>query len=134
FNPGVRQTLADLAEVARAEAEYWDREVDSLLPGMVRPGKPSRSGRTTSGKDARTLALDLVAFRALPLALQRQLLHRTAQQFSVALEFKHIQQLIELSRDSSSGKKLPLPGGMVVVRSFRELQFTRSAMTGPAAD
>jgi tRNA(Ile)-lysidine synthase len=134
FNSDVRKTLADLAEQARAEADYWDREVASLLPKMVRPGMPSRSGRTTSGKDSQTLALDLVAFRALPLALQRQLLHGLAQQFSVALEFKHIQQLIKLSGEALSGKKLPLPGGIVVVRSFRELQFTRSAMTTPIAD
>jgi tRNA(Ile)-lysidine synthase len=134
FNPGVRQTLADFAEVARAEADYWDREVASLLPRMVRPGKPSRSGRTTSGKDSQTLALDLVAFRALPLALQRQLLHGLAQQFSVALEFKHIQQLVELSGGASSAKKLLLPGGIVGVRSFRELQFSHSAMTAPATD
>ena len=134
FNPDVRKTLADLAELARADADYWDREVASLLPRMVRPGKPSRSGRSTSGKDSQTLALDLVAFRTLPLALQRQLLHGVAQQFSVALEFKHIQQLIELIGGASPGKKLPLPGGIVVVRSFRELQFTRSAMTTAIAD
>lgn len=134
FNPGVRQTLADLAELTRAEAEYWSREISSLLPRMVRPGKPSRSGRSTTGKDLETLALDLQRFLALPLALQRHLLHGIAQQFSVALEFKHIQQLMELSQEAASAKRLPLPGGIVVVRSFRELQFTRASAAGLAPD
>jgi tRNA(Ile)-lysidine synthase len=134
FNPGVRRTLADLGEVARAEADYWNEQVSALLPRMVRAGKPSRSGRNASGKDSRTVALDLLAFRTLPLALQRQLLYGIVQQFSVALEFKHIQQLMELSFESFSARKLPLPGGILVVRSFRELQFTRDSAAGPISD
>ena len=36
YNPSLRQTLADLGEVARGEADYWDREVQSLLLRLVR--------------------------------------------------------------------------------------------------
>jgi len=134
FNRGVRLTLADLAEVARAESEYWTTEVSLLLPGMVCQGKPSRSGRSTSGKNSQTLALDLLKFRRLPLALARQLLHGIAQQFSVTLEFKHIQQLMDLSSDTSSTRKLLLPAGILVVRSFRELQFTLRPEPSPNPD
>jgi tRNA(Ile)-lysidine synthase len=124
FNPAIRQTLADVAEVARSEADYWNREVASLLPRLVRPGEPSRSGRSTSGAAARTAALDLAAFQALPLALRRQVLHAIAEQMGVALEFSHIKQLGELIDSGTGGKRLVLPGGLMVVRSFRELRFS----------
>jgi len=124
FNPAIRHTLADLAEVARGEAEYWRQEASSLLTRLVREGKPSRSGRAASQQASQTLALDLAAFRALPLALQRQVFHGVAEQLAIGLEFKHIQQLTELAQAKSSAKPLPLPGGMMVVRTFRELQFS----------
>ena len=124
FNPSIRQALADLAEVARSETEYWDAEISSLMPKLLRPGKPSRSGRTTSGDALRTQALDLRTFHELPAALQRQVLHEIARRMGIALEFKHIQQLIELASEKASTKRLLLPGGQVAVRTFRELQFS----------
>src|SRR6185437_5720369 len=41
FNPGIRQTLGDLSEVAQAEAEYWASEVAAILPKVMHTGKPS---------------------------------------------------------------------------------------------
>jgi tRNA(Ile)-lysidine synthase len=133
FNPAVRHTLADLAEVARGEAEYWRREAASLLPRLVRSGKPSRSGRTTSREAANTLALDLAAVAALPLALQRQVLHQIVGQLGVALEFTHIQQLTELIQKPGS-RRVVLPGGLTAARSFRELRFSPAPEQGSCAD
>lgn len=124
FNPAIRGSLADLAETARAEADYWDQQVASALARVSRPGKPSRSGRNTSGAASRTVALDLAALTSLPLALERQVLHHVAAQLGSRLEFVHVQQLAALARGKGAGKRLALPGGLTVVRSFRELQFT----------
>jgi tRNA(Ile)-lysidine synthase len=135
FNPSVRQTLAGLAEVARGEGEYWSREVLALLPRLVRPGKPSRSGRSTSRKAADVLAIDLSVFRSLPLALQRQALNELARKFGVSLELKHIQQLTEIIQGGGrNAKRLALPGGLVAVRTFRELQLNRTTEPLPAVD
>jgi tRNA(Ile)-lysidine synthase len=127
YNPALRQTLADMAEVARGEAEYWDREVQSLLPRLVRAGKPSRSGRSTTGHASETLSLDLAAFRNLPLAAQRQLLQGIGKQMGTSLDFKHIQQLTTIANEGAGGQRLALPGGIMAQRSFRELQFGRRA-------
>ena len=124
FNSGIRQTLADLAEVARAEAEYWDAETSALFTRLVRFGKPSRSGRSSSGAASRTLALDLKKFGELPLALRRQVLHAVARKLGIGLEFKHIQQLTDRPQDRALSKRLALPGGYVAVWTFRELQFS----------
>jgi tRNA(Ile)-lysidine synthase len=138
FNSAIRQTLADLAGVARAEAEYWDAEVSALVTRLVRFGKPSRSGRSSSGEASRTLALDLKMFRELPIALQRQVLHAVARKLGIGLEFKHIQQLTDRSTDRShdrpSSKRLVLPGGYAAVWTFRELQFSPTQGSVPATD
>lgn len=124
FNPAVRRTLAGVAEVSREESEYWNREVASVLPRVLRAGEPSRSGRNFSGAAAHTLALDLAAFRGLPLALRRQVLHAIGEQMGISLEFSHVERLTELIETEAGGKRLVLPGGLRVVRSFRELRFT----------
>jgi tRNA(Ile)-lysidine synthase len=126
FNAGIKQTLADLAEIAREEAAYWDAEVASLITRLVRPGKPSRSGRNTSGEAGGVLAIDLKAFQMLPVAIRRHALHAFARRLAVGLEFKHIQQLLDLFQEKASSKRLVLPGGHVAVRTFREVQFTLS--------
>ncbi len=127
FNPAIRQTLADFAEISRAETAYWDRELATLLPRLLRPGKPSRSGRSTSGSASGTLALDLVSMQTLPLAAQRQVLHRLAAQLGTTLEFKHIQELTDAIQEPKSGKKISLPNGKVASFTFRELQVIRSS-------
>ena len=128
FNPSVRRALADIAEVSRAEAEYWNGEVASLLSRLARRGRPSRSGRSTSGESAGAVALDLAALRALPLAVQRQILHTIAGQMGVSLEFRHVEQLVQLVQTAEGGRaggsRLALPGGLTAVRSFRELRFS----------
>jgi tRNA(Ile)-lysidine synthase len=129
FNAGVKQTLADLAEVAREEAAYWDVEVASLITRLVRPGKPSRSGRNTSGEAGGVLAIDLKAFQMLPVAIQRHTLHAIARRLDVGLEFKHIQHLLDLFQEKGSSK-LVLPGRYVAVRTFREVQFGSSGDGG----
>lgn len=132
YNPAIRQTLADLAEVAQADEEYWQTELTGLMARMVRSGKPSRSGR--SNRRQTTLAVDLTPLQALPLALQRRLLRSIGEQFGVALEFKHIQELLLIANHTSSSKALELPRGLVARRSHRELQITDEAETNEAAE
>lgn len=121
YNPAVRQILADLAELARGEEEYWENEIAGLAPRLVREGKPSRGGR--SNRQQLTLALDLAALRNMPLAVQRRLLRIIADKLGVALEFKHVQELLAFTQ-KPSGKELQLSGGLVAHRSMRELQIT----------
>ena len=131
FNPAIRQTLADLAELARAEDEYWNNELLQLLPRLVRQGKPSRSGRSLSGGSEGVLALDLVALQGLPLVLRRLVMLGTTERLGVTLEFKHIQQLTQLIKAENHGKKLDLPDNFVANRTARELQFSQNLAKSP---
>jgi tRNA(Ile)-lysidine synthase len=132
FNPATCQTLADLAEMAQAESEYWEQEVAKILPRLLRPGKPSRTGRSVSGDASHILALDLAAMRSLPLALQRQVLHKVASDIGLALEFKHIQQLTDSIQKPKPGHRIVLPASAMASTSYRELQFSRTAAMEPA--
>ena len=127
FNPAVRQTLADLAEVARAEDDYWRNELGLLLPRMLRQGKPTRSGRSATGEGELTLSLDLAQLRALPEAMRNQVLRATAEKLGIALEFKHIQQLTSIILQPKPVKRLDFPGGLQVEFGLRELRFSLEA-------
>jgi tRNA(Ile)-lysidine synthase len=131
FNPAIRQTLADVAELARAEDDYWSRELASLLPRLVHEGKPSRSGRSSSGEAEGILALDLTSLGSLSLAVRRQVIHETAQRLGISLEFKHIQQLTALAEDGKPGARLVLADGLQAIRSAREIQFSRNVQKSP---
>jgi tRNA(Ile)-lysidine synthase len=132
FNPAIRNTLADLAEMARGEDDYWRKELALLLPRLVRHGKPTRSGRISTGAASRTLALDLGLLRTLPEAIQRMILHQTAAQLGVVLEFTHIQQLTRLIEKGKAARSLSFPGGLQAHSGLRELRFTLEAEKAPA--
>ena len=128
FNPSIRRTLSELAEVARAEEQFWDKQVAALLPRLMREGKPTRSGRRNTGDASRTLALDLAELRALPLALLRRVLRAAVErEFGLELEFKHTETAIQFINRSHRSKASGLPGGLEMTLTFRELQLSRSS-------
>ncbi|HKV94195.1 MAG TPA: tRNA lysidine(34) synthetase TilS [Candidatus Angelobacter sp.] len=132
FNPAIRRTLADLADVARAEDDYWSKELESLLPRLVRQGKPTRSGRTTTGEAEKILAVDLTSLRAQPEAVRSLVLQKTAEQLGVVLEHKHIQELTQVILRPGRSKNLTLPDGLLAECGLRELRFSLKTPKGPA--
>jgi tRNA(Ile)-lysidine synthase len=134
FNPSIHQRLADIAEIAQAESDYWEKELPDFMARALRQGKPSRSGRSSRGDSAEVWALDLTCFQALPVAVQRQMLHKIASNMGVSLEFKHVQELAAFVETGKPGKRLELPDGLVAARSFRELQFSRPGRRETPAD
>jgi tRNA(Ile)-lysidine synthase len=79
-NSAVCETLADSAEIARAEEAYWAKEVNRFLPEIW--SASDRGG---------TLKL---SSRSLPLALRRRLLRTAAENLGIALEFRHVEEIL----------------------------------------
>jgi tRNA(Ile)-lysidine synthase len=96
LNPSVRSTLADTAEIARAEEEYWAQQIGAL-----------------SLKRANSNAINATELLALPLALQRRLIRAVAEAQSMRLDFHHVEKVLELVRDPAARGPIPLPGGTV---------------------
>jgi tRNA(Ile)-lysidine synthase len=146
FNPSIRQTMSDLAEIARGEEEFWqeltERELSAGLKGDSPGLKPSFFSDHDVGLKARTSTVavdsssdqnpgeergdsgeefDLVRFASLPLALQRRLLKSFAERQRLTLDFEHIERLRRCALGELS--KTELPGGKIAVRIGRALRL-----------
>ncbi len=107
LNPGVREAFAETAEIARAEEEYWQKEVLRVLPSVW-----TRAALTVS------------ALAHLPLALQRRVIRAASESLGLRLDFHHVEEILALSSNQrGSDKGTELPDGWVVLRNKGELRF-----------
>jgi len=117
INPSLSEVLADTAELARAEEEYWGGEIRRLLPAVWCP-RPEGGG---------ILRRNLVA--SYPRAVQRRLLRAAAESLGLLLDFHHVEGALGLNRE---GERFALPGGWMVRLRGDELGFSPSP--GPVGD
>lgn len=110
LNPAVRERLAEAAEIARAEEEFWEREVAQVLPSFWAGG--GRSGR-----------LDLRFISELPLAMKRRVIRAVAEALGLRLEFRRVEDVLGIASGDARYGKVELPGGWVVSRQKGELSF-----------
>ncbi len=101
LNPSVRQTLAETADIARAEEEFWEREVERVLL-LVRAGREG--------------SLKLKALADLPLALQRRVVRAAAESRGLRLEFRQVEEIL-------AARSVELSNGWIASRSKTELRF-----------
>ena len=106
LNPQVCEALAETAEIARAEEEYWTGEIARVLPQVW----------ATAG------TMNLAVLSSLPLALRRRVIRAAAESLGLRLEFQQVEEILELS-DSKGSRSAALPGGWAVSRRGNELQF-----------
>lgn len=114
LNPAVREALAETAEIARAEEEYWEREIGQVLLQAWTPGAAPGSG---------TLSMAVLA--CLPLALQRRVVRAAGESLGLRLEFRHVEEVLEVaSGHARATKSAVLPHGWTVARHKNEVRFT----------
>jgi len=102
FNPEVVERLADFAEIAQAEEDYWDTEMPQLL---------------TSNP------LQISDLMALPLAVRRRFV-RAAAPPELQLEFRQIQSILEVAAGTEDDPKTcNLPAGWAVERMEGGIAF-----------
>jgi tRNA(Ile)-lysidine synthase len=94
FNPAVRERLAELADIARVEQEYWQDETQRVLSSLVL----ADGGINTD------------ALKILPLALQRRTLRQDAETSGIALDFESVDAIAEIVNGDSGGH-VQLGGG-----------------------
>jgi tRNA(Ile)-lysidine synthase len=116
LNPAVREALAETAEIARAEEEYWGKEVSRVLPSVWQA--------------AGVLNLSLVL--AWPVALQRRVVRAATEALGLRLDFQHIEKILALS--STPAGSTVLPHGWVVSRRTGELWFESKGETREGSD
>lgn len=108
LNPSIREALAETAEIARAEEDYWQQQVTSTL------GENPGSNLTRS------------ALHHLPMALQRRVIRSWAETNGLRLEFHHVEEILEVVSDEpDSPNSACLPDGWIVGRSKEELHLQK---------
>ena len=110
-NPGVCQVLAETAEIARAEEAYWANEISRSLPQVW-------------SQDERGGNLQLRLLASLPLAVRRRLVRAAAETLGMALEFRHVEEILN---QQSDGNTSVLPGQWIVTCHADELRFRKSS-------
>jgi tRNA(Ile)-lysidine synthase len=107
LNPAVRDALAEAAEIARAEEEYWVHEVSRVRDG-----------------------LRISVLRDLPLALRRRVVRAAGESLGLQLDFHHVEEILALTiKGAETPKSTVLPHGWVVSRTKDELRFEAKAGT-----
>lgn len=98
LNPSVREALAETADIARAEEDYWEELVARTLPRLCEVHRGQRDAGAT---------LNNAALLELPLALQRRVVRAACESVSLNLEFKHVEEILSVIGGSASAAALP---------------------------
>ena len=145
FNPAVAENMAELAEIARGEEDYWDNEIAGWLgttvqwsePDWMRGLSPSaplvriqpqnfglRERLQQPGPLVLNASVSRMWFLAEPVAVQRRLVKAIGDHAGLPLEFKHVEEILRFAaEDGPSGKELSLPLGWRVKREPEVLLF-----------
>ncbi|MCL5774260.1 MAG: tRNA lysidine(34) synthetase TilS [Firmicutes bacterium] len=114
FNPGIRQSLARMAQWWQEEEEYWDKKVSETSTIV-----------TIAGKSAQ---IKISGFNSLEIPLKKRLFRHALQAVKGNLEditFSHLGSLLELA-GKESGSKISLPGRISAEVEFDNLVIRRS--------
>jgi tRNA(Ile)-lysidine synthase len=151
FNPAVAENLAELAEIARGEEDYWENEVSGWLGTVVQWSEPEWSSGISGGGDplvqiqlqtsgphapellreteepesfAMNASVDRMWLLGEPMAVQRRLVKAVGEEAGIALEFKHVEEVLRFAAEAGgAGKKLSLPLGWTLLLEPEALVF-----------
>jgi len=126
LNPRIRELLAETAELARAEEDYWAAIISAALSKVW-----------TASSETDQYGLRISELRRLPLAVQRRLVRAAAQSLGLHLEFHHVEEILALAASPASGEKqVPIADGWRALRARHSLTFQppSSAPTTAARD
>jgi tRNA(Ile)-lysidine synthase len=147
FNPSIVSGLAEVADIAREEEDYWENEAagwtgtgihwtepewsphagSAAEHGLVelKPFRPDLAGRLEErGPLALNATVDLAWFLSEAVAVQRRIIKVIGTTSGVPLEFRRVEEIREFAaQEHASGKQLALPMGWKVIREPDALVF-----------
>jgi len=115
LNPAVREALAETAEIARAEEAFWKQEISRLLPQFWKAGSVGAHGASAG---------ELSCHLPEHLAVRRHIVLAAAKSLGLSLEFKHVEEVLNLAALSARvNGAVALPRGWTVRREKDVLRF-----------
>jgi tRNA(Ile)-lysidine synthase len=129
WNPQLREHLAQMAELARDEEDWWGQELKRLAAQLILPGRPVRGGGRASGEG---LAIEVARLAEIPVAAQRRLLRHAAGQLGAKPDFEATEALRGLALAGRAGQRRELAAGLGGERTHRELRLTVGGSAEPS--
>jgi tRNA(Ile)-lysidine synthase len=121
FNPRIVSTLAGQAQLFRDEDQALEAGLADLFPRTVREA-------------GNGLQIDRTAFFTMPDALQKRLLRKAAEGAGLAgtaLSAVQTDEAVAFMRTTRSGRRLDLPGGLVLEREYGWFVLQRRNTVSP---
>lgn len=131
FNPQVEQTLAQTAELLRADVEYLEAAAEAMWPQIVKEGLASSdTGLENNQENHRSdqaWGLNRAKLSAVPLALQRRLIRQFLKStLPLAPSFEHIEKVVALLSAPNRSQSDPFPGGLIALVDKEWIWLVRS--------
>lgn len=134
FSGAIVERLGDVAELARHDESFWSALVEDHFRTLV----SHAAGRLTLGIPdllapirfpRQPAPADASASNALRPLTQRLIrrMHRELAGSESQLSRRHVELVIHLATESTSGRRIQLPGGVIAERNFDQLSFSRAA-------
>ncbi|MGB3495789.1 MAG: tRNA lysidine(34) synthetase TilS [Elainellaceae cyanobacterium] len=127
FNPNVESTLAQTAELMRADVDYLETEAEKICREVVLSGAGDGENHATLHWDSsqekhlgEIVRLERHLLQNVPLALQRRVIRRCLLQLlPEAPRYRHIEKLVGLIDAPNKSQTDPLPGGAIACAEGR---------------
>ena len=113
FNPGVVEVLSDVAEIARAEEDYWG--------WLAKEWMEDTASHAMAGQLPKAV---LESIREWPVAMQRRILREVGRQVGAHLDFREVEKIRKLAA-GDAGRELDLGAGWVARRETDGLRVER---------
>ncbi len=135
FSPAIVGHLGELARLAREEEDFWDVLVEDRFQTLARKdGDEVRIAvcdvmaplDLKSGKDKNRTSQKFNKYAPLRVLTERLIrrLYEEARGDRRELGANHVEQVMHLASESSSGHHVELPGAIMVRRNFAEIIFS----------
>jgi len=126
WNPKLPESLAQLAEWAQAEENYWSEVVADLAERHIQTAGYTAT-QTDGRKEERGVEIQATTLAGFPEAVQRRLLRAAVERVRGTLsgiDYGHVEALRRLAGSARGGGQLHLPG-LHARRSFGRLRLSR---------
>ncbi len=142
FNPAVAERLAELAEIARGEEEFWENEAEGWLGTGIQLVRPENAATPLvqlapigGSPGLANVLVDLAWLLSEDTAVQRRIIKAAADTAGLSLNFQHVDDILRLVEgEANEAKEVVLPGGWQAACDEDALEFLPPRTTVSAAD
>ncbi len=117
FNPRIKESLVRTASIVRSDDAFLNEVTEETWARVAR-----RDGAHGTGG----VVVDLKAFGEVPRAIQMRLLRKGLELSGSRMKeigFRHLESVQRLAGGSGAYRRISLPGGVWVERSYQQLRF-----------